>query len=82
MHVPLLLFSGSAASTDIRASYTARIMVISVMPFIIIQLSQVLHTTSQICLAVLISLIISISLLLAYCLHQVFVHSNSEAASC
>uniref|UniRef100_F6H4X7 EF-hand domain-containing protein n=1 Tax=Vitis vinifera TaxID=29760 RepID=F6H4X7_VITVI len=63
---------GSAASTDIRASYTARIMVISVMPFIIIQLSQVLHTTSQICLAVLISLIISISLLLAYCLHQVF----------
>ncbi|KAJ9686200.1 hypothetical protein PVL29_015210 [Vitis rotundifolia] len=65
-----IIILGSAASIDIRASYTARIMVISVMPFIIIQLSQVLHTTSQICLAVLISLIISISLLLAYCLHQ------------
>ncbi|XP_034701440.1 sodium/calcium exchanger NCL-like isoform X2 [Vitis riparia] len=64
--------AGSAVSTDIRASYTARIMVISVMPFIIVQLAQVLHTSSQICFAILISLIISVSLLLAYCLHQVF----------
>ena len=75
MHVPLSIFSGSAVSTDIRASYTARIMVISVMPFIIVQLAQVLHTSSQICFAIFISLIISVSLLLAYCLHQVFVHS-------
>ncbi|RVX09345.1 Sodium/calcium exchanger NCL [Vitis vinifera] len=64
--------AGSAVSTDIRASYTARIMVISVMPFIIVQLAQVLHTSSQICFAIFISLIISVSLLLAYCLHQVF----------
>ncbi|XP_002275985.2 sodium/calcium exchanger NCL [Vitis vinifera] len=64
--------AGSAISTDIRASYTARIMVISVMPFIIVQLAQVLHTSSQICFAIFISLIISVSLLLAYCLHQVF----------
>ncbi|WJZ99131.1 hypothetical protein VitviT2T_017602 [Vitis vinifera] len=63
---------GSALSTNVRASYTARIMVKSVMPFIIIQLSQILNRTSPICLVVLISLIISVSLLLAYCLYQVF----------
>lgn len=74
--------SGSGASTDIKASHTARVMVISVIPFIIIQLSLVLHTTSQICLAVLISLIICISLLLAYCLYQVFVPLNSDSAAC
>eukprot|EP00261_Vitis_vinifera_P037654 XP_019078897.1 PREDICTED: uncharacterized protein LOC100245468 [Vitis vinifera] len=63
---------GSAVGTDVRNSYTARIMVISVMPFIIIQLSQILNRTSPICLVALISLIISVSILLAYCLYQVF----------
>ena len=81
MHIPSFLFSGSALSTNVRASYTARIMVKSVMPFIIIQLSQILNRTSPICLVVLISLIISVSLLLAYCLYQVFVYFNSNFAS-
>lgn len=67
-----LVFSGSGVSTDIWASYAARIMVISVIPFIIVQISQVLHTTSQARLTVLISLIVSLSLLLSYCLYQVF----------
>ncbi|RVW46750.1 Sodium/calcium exchanger NCL2 [Vitis vinifera] len=64
--------TGSGVSTDIWASYAARIMVISVIPFIIVQISQVLHTTSQARLTVLISLIVSLSLLLSYCLYQVF----------
>ncbi|RVX09339.1 Sodium/calcium exchanger NCL [Vitis vinifera] len=66
------IMDGSAVGTDVRNSYTARIMVISVMPFIIIQLSQILNRTSPICLVALISLIISVSLLLAYCVYQVF----------
>ncbi|XP_034701498.1 sodium/calcium exchanger NCL1-like [Vitis riparia] len=64
--------TGSGVSTDIWASYAARIMVISVIPFIIVQISQLLHTTSQARLTVLISLIVSLSLLLSYCLYQVF----------
>ena len=81
IYVPLFLSSGSAVGTDVRNSYTARIMVISVMPFIIIQLSQILNRTSPICLVALISLIISVSILLAYCLYQVFVHLNSNFAA-
>ena len=72
MYVPLFLILGSALWTDLRASYSARTMVISVMPFIAVQLSQVLRGTSSISLVVLISLIVSVSLLLAYCLYQVF----------
>ncbi|KAK9285103.1 hypothetical protein L1049_024288 [Liquidambar formosana] len=64
--------TGSGVSTDIWTSYAARIMVVSVIPFIIVQLPQVLHTTSQTRLAILISLIVSASLLISYCLYQVF----------
>ncbi|KAJ7948715.1 Calcium-binding EF-hand [Quillaja saponaria] len=62
----------SGVSTDIWTSYAARIMVLSVLPFVIVQLLQVLHSTSARHLAVLIALVISISLLITYCLYQVF----------
>ncbi|KAK9285462.1 hypothetical protein L1049_024655 [Liquidambar formosana] len=64
--------TGSGVSTDIWTSYAARLMVISVIPFIIVQLPQVFHTNSQTRLAILVSLIVSVSLLLSYCLFQVF----------
>ncbi|OAY28735.1 sodium/calcium exchanger NCL [Manihot esculenta] len=64
--------TGSGVSTDIWTCYAARIMVISVLPFIIVQLPQILNSTSGRHLAVLIALIISLSMLISYCLYQVF----------
>ncbi|KAG2372009.1 Sodium/calcium exchanger [Vigna angularis] len=62
--------TGSGVSTDIWTSYAARIMVISVLPFLIVQLPQILNSTSGRHLAVLIALIVSLCLLAAYCLYQ------------
>ncbi|OMP10032.1 Calcium-binding EF-hand [Corchorus olitorius] len=63
---------GSGVSTDIWTSYAARIMAISIIPFIIVQLPAVLHTTSQSRTAILIALVVSVSLLLSYSIYQVF----------
>ncbi|KAM7277885.1 hypothetical protein ACFE04_005019 [Oxalis oulophora] len=49
---------GSGVSTDIWTCYAGRIMAISVIPFIIVQLPQMLNSTSGRHLAVLISLIV------------------------
>ncbi|GAB4846527.1 hypothetical protein Ancab_025532 [Ancistrocladus abbreviatus] len=62
----------SGVSTDIWTKYAAIIMVVSVIPFIVVQLPQALHSTSGRHLAVLIALIISLLLLISYCLYQVF----------
>ncbi|KAG4384420.1 hypothetical protein GLYMA_13G272000v4 [Glycine max] len=67
-----MLILGSGVSTDIWTSYAARIMVISVLPFVIVQLPQILNSTSGRHLAVLIALIVSLGLLIAYCLYQIF----------
>ncbi|OWM88621.1 sodium/calcium exchanger NCL-like [Punica granatum] len=67
-----LNLTGSGVSTDIWTSYAAGIMVISVVPFIIVQVPQILGSTSGRHLAVLIALIASLFLLVAYCLYQVF----------
>ncbi|OMO74858.1 Calcium-binding EF-hand [Corchorus capsularis] len=64
--------TGTGISTDIWTCYAARIMAISVIPFIIVQLPQLLNSTSGRHLAVLIALIVSLSMLVAYCLYQVF----------
>ncbi|KAK2968385.1 hypothetical protein RJ640_004391, partial [Escallonia rubra] len=62
--------TGSGVSTDIWTSYGARIMAISVIPFIVVQLLQVLNSTSGRHLAILIALILSLLLLISYCLYQ------------
>ncbi|KAL0399445.1 UNVERIFIED_CONTAM: Sodium/calcium exchanger NCL [Sesamum radiatum] len=64
--------TGSGISTDIWTSYAGIIMAISVVPFIIVQLPQILHSNSGRHLSVLIGLIVSASLLVSYCLYQVF----------
>ncbi|KAJ9538514.1 hypothetical protein OSB04_031247 [Centaurea solstitialis] len=63
---------GSGVSTDIWTSYSAMIMAVSVLPFIVVQFPQILHSTSGRHTAVLIALILSVSLLIAYCLYQVY----------
>ncbi|XWS10063.1 hypothetical protein CRYUN_Cryun39dG0043700 [Craigia yunnanensis] len=62
----------TGVSTDIWTCYAARIMAISVIPFVIVQLPQALNSTSGRHLAVLIALIVSLSMLVSYCVYQVF----------
>ncbi|XP_071713917.1 sodium/calcium exchanger NCL-like isoform X1 [Rutidosis leptorrhynchoides] len=63
---------GSGVSTDIWTSYSAMIMAVSVLPFLVVQFPQVTHSASGGHLAVLIGLIMSIFLLIAYCIYQVY----------
>ncbi|KAF5940517.1 hypothetical protein HYC85_021684 [Camellia sinensis] len=64
--------TGSGVTTDIWTSYAARIMAISVIPFLVVQIPQVMNSTSGRHLAVLIALIVSVCMLISYCLYQVF----------
>ncbi|KAF7833939.1 sodium/calcium exchanger NCL-like [Senna tora] len=64
--------TGCGVSTDIWTSYGARTMIISLIPFLIVQLPQLLHSTSSTQTTVLLSFIVSISLLVIYSLYQVF----------
>jgi hypothetical protein len=66
-------FAESGVSTDIWTCYGARIMVISVIPFLVVQIPQALNSTSGRHLAILIGLIISLLLLVSYCVYQVSV---------
>ncbi|XP_073287240.1 sodium/calcium exchanger NCL-like [Primulina huaijiensis] len=64
--------TGSGISTDIWTSYAGIVMALSVVPFVIVQFPRIFHSNSGKHLAVLIGLIVSISLLISYCLYQVF----------
>ncbi|KAL5715921.1 hypothetical protein ACHQM5_017679 [Ranunculus cassubicifolius] len=64
--------TGSGVTTDIWTSYAAMFLVISVVPFIIVQLPQIFHTSSGKRLAILVALIASIAMLITYCVYQVF----------
>ncbi|KAK9078213.1 hypothetical protein SSX86_002270 [Deinandra increscens subsp. villosa] len=63
---------GSGVSTDIWTSYSAMIMAVSVLPFVVVQFPQILHSTSGRHASVLVALVLSVSLLVAYCLYQVY----------
>ncbi|KAI8552492.1 hypothetical protein RHMOL_Rhmol06G0270700 [Rhododendron molle] len=67
-----LSLTGSGVTTDIWTCYGARIMTVSVIPFIVVQLLQTMSSTSGRRLAILIALILSLMMLLSYCLYQVF----------
>ncbi|XP_050370115.1 sodium/calcium exchanger NCL-like [Argentina anserina] len=64
-------FTGSGVTTDIWTSYSARIMAASVIPFLIVQLPQILNSKSGRRIAVLIALIVSVTLFVSYCVYQV-----------
>ncbi|KAK0600459.1 hypothetical protein LWI29_015225 [Acer saccharum] len=64
--------TGFGVSTDIWTCYAARIMAISVIPFIVVQLPQLLNSNSAKRLAILIALIVSVSMLISFCVCQVF----------
>ncbi|KAI3945897.1 hypothetical protein MKW98_007246 [Papaver atlanticum] len=71
---PRSYLTGSGIITDHETSYTARIMVVSVVPFIILQVpSQIIHELSygrQIIL--LTTLVVSVAFLLSYFVYQIF----------
>lgn len=64
--------TGSGVITDIDTSYTARIVMISVIPLLILQLTNVVSSSSGSHLIVLISLIVTLVLLISYNLYQIF----------
>ncbi|KAL8512234.1 hypothetical protein ACS0TY_018619 [Phlomoides rotata] len=64
--------TGSGVTTDTLTQYAGIIMAISVLPFVIVQLPQILHSSSGRHLAVLVGLIVSVALLISYCLYQIF----------
>ncbi|GMN54432.1 hypothetical protein TIFTF001_023556 [Ficus carica] len=65
-------WTGSGVITDKLTKYAAKIMAISIIPFIIVQLSQVLLNSSlERRLAILVVLIVSVVQLVSYCLYQV-----------
>jgi Ca2+/Na+ antiporter len=64
--------TGSGVSTDIWTRDAARIMLISVIPFLIVQIPQPYCTFEQSRIAILISLVFSIFFLISYFLYQVF----------
>ncbi|KAM3208982.1 hypothetical protein ACQJBY_063580 [Aegilops geniculata] len=63
---------GSGVSTDLQTSYAARIMAISILPFIVVQIPQILKLQSGHRLTLLLGLIVAVLLLLTYCLYQIF----------
>lgn len=63
---------GTGVTTDVQTSYAARIMGLSVIPFIIAQFPKMLKTHHGQRLAMLLALVVSFALVLAYCLYQVF----------
>ncbi|KAK9055926.1 hypothetical protein SSX86_027013 [Deinandra increscens subsp. villosa] len=58
--------------TDSETSYTARIMLVSMIPFLILQLPKIINTTAVTQVIVLLTLILTATLFVAYALYQIF----------
>ncbi|KAI6687238.1 hypothetical protein NL676_024066 [Syzygium grande] len=63
---------GSGIITDSETSYTARIMVISALPFIMIQIPDIFSIYSAQRIVILCALAVSVGLLLLYFFYQIF----------
>ncbi|GAV78776.1 hypothetical protein CFOL_v3_22241, partial [Cephalotus follicularis] len=59
-------------TTDVETKHTARIMMLSVIPFLLLQLAKILSSSSAKRVVVLIALIVSLASLIGYCTYQVF----------
>ncbi|GFY91921.1 hypothetical protein Acr_08g0003170 [Actinidia rufa] len=70
----ILVVLKSGVTTDKETSVTAGIMLLSLIPFLILQLSAIINTSSGDRKVILIALIVSISGLLAYFAYQIFSH--------
>ncbi|KAI3495338.1 hypothetical protein L1887_37649 [Cichorium endivia] len=59
-------------TTDNETSYTARIMLVSVIPFILLQLPAIIGSTSITRVIILITLILVLSMFITYIMYQIF----------
>ncbi|WRX25914.1 Sodium/calcium exchanger membrane region - like 7 [Theobroma cacao] len=64
--------TGYGVRTDIETRYSAIIMILSMVPFLILQLAKILSSATAVRVVVLISLIVTLALLGGYCTYQVF----------
>ncbi|XP_022898660.1 sodium/calcium exchanger NCL2-like [Olea europaea var. sylvestris] len=62
---------GFGIVTDVETSYTARIMLLTLVPLVVLQLVKLFHSTGR-QVIILIALIITLGLLIGYILYQVF----------
>ncbi|XP_010277716.1 PREDICTED: uncharacterized protein LOC104612096 [Nelumbo nucifera] len=68
----LRCLTGSGITTDLKTSYTARIMVLSGIPFIVVQLPRIFRVFSWERVIILFSLIMCFAFLLFYFIYQLF----------
>ncbi|KAE7995797.1 hypothetical protein FH972_000564 [Carpinus fangiana] len=68
----VVLVLGYGVSTDVETYYTARLMIVSMIPFLLLQLTKVLNSSSGTRIVVLVSLLVTLSFLFVYCTYQVF----------
>ncbi|XP_062094371.1 sodium/calcium exchanger NCL2-like [Humulus lupulus] len=71
-HSKPFTLTGYGVTTDIETNVTARLILVSLVPFIILQLSKVHNSSFWIRLIVLVSLIVSVIFLVLYCIYQMF----------
>lgn len=64
--------TGYGVTTDVEASYTARIVLLSMIPFLILQLPKIFNSSTVTRVAELVALIITLAFLFIYCIYQVF----------
>ncbi|KZV51104.1 hypothetical protein F511_01896 [Dorcoceras hygrometricum] len=67
-----ITLTGRGIVTDVETSFTSRIMLISLLPFLILQLQNVFNTSSGRRVIILIALIVTVVLLFGYVNYQIF----------
>jgi hypothetical protein len=72
--------AGYGVRTDVETYYSARIMIVSMIPFLILQMAKVLNSSSGTRIVVLVTLLVTLSFLFVYCTYQVTQNSISVAA--
>ncbi|KAM3748293.1 hypothetical protein ACB098_05G097500 [Castanea mollissima] len=64
--------TGYGVSTDVETYHTSRIMIVSMIPFLILQMAKVLNSSSGRRIVVLVSLTVTLAFLFLYFTYQVF----------
>lgn len=69
--------AGSSITTDVETSWTARLVLVASVPYLILELQNAIPSSSAKKVLILIALIITVALLFGYILFQVYIHKNS-----
>ncbi|CAL2251873.1 unnamed protein product [Prunus armeniaca] len=63
--------TGYGVTTDVETKATARIMMVSLIPFLVLQVAKMLSSSSGIRVVILVSLLIAFAFLVIYCIYQI-----------